>query len=331
MQKLIIFFLFIYTPVFCQAQGESVRIVFYNTENFFDTIKDSITNDKEFTPDGKRKWNKYKYEEKLKAIYKVIVASGSRTPPEVIGLCEVENENVLLDLIHNTPLNKFKYNIIHYDSPDRRGIDVAIIYQADKLVKISSAQIPVVDAKNPSFHTRDILYASFKTSQEDTLHFFVNHWPSRRGGAERSAAKRILAAQTLHNYIDQNLKISFKCIIMGDFNDTPEDKSIQLVKSNYENGISFRNISTCEGINCGTIKYKGKWDLFDQILISENLFDKLKVEDNSNKYFIIQPSFLLTDDKAYSGKRPKATFHGYQYERGFSDHLPVATELYLFP
>ena len=197
--------------------------MFYNTENLFDTENDSLTNDEEFTPDANRHWNQARLHSKAERLAKVILAAGKWNVPLVIGLCEVEDLNVLELLTRNEPLARFQYKIVHKDSPDSRGIDVALLYRPEYFRPFYYQAIPVADPKDKSFKTRDILQVSGVLNGCDTLHIFVNHWPSRYGGIMETLRYRGLAAETLKKSV-LNLLVQYpkaQIICMGDFNDTP--------------------------------------------------------------------------------------------------------------
>ncbi|NPA45253.1 MAG: endonuclease, partial [Chlorobi bacterium] len=205
-----------------------MRIMFYNTENLFDIFDDTLKIDEAFTPDGEKHWNKRKFDKKLYNISKVITAVGQWELPEVIGLCEIENRYVLERLIKQTALKNFNYRIIHKESPDRRGIDVGMLYRKDKFHPISYEAVRVVfpfDANKP---TRDILYVKGTNNYNDTLHIFVNHWPSRWGGQLETDRKRMFAASVLKGKVDSlfDADVNPNIIIMGDLNDYPDNNSV---------------------------------------------------------------------------------------------------------
>ena len=197
--------------------------MFYNVENLFDVFNDSLTNDDEFTPEGERHWNNYKFYKKLNNLSKVIIGIGEWNPPSVIGFCEIENRFVLNKLIYETPLKNFDYKIIHSDSPDRRGIDVAFLYRQSKFEPFLLLPVPIHFPDNPESKTRDILYVKGILNKTDTIHFFVNHWPSRYGGYEDSKPRRMCVASVLRSKVDSILSVNHhpNIIIMGDFNDEP--------------------------------------------------------------------------------------------------------------
>jgi hypothetical protein len=303
--------------------------MFYNAENLFDIIDDTITDDNEFLPSSAKKWTSYRYSDKIHKIEKVIIAIGGYNPPGIIGLCEIENKTVLNALAIESNLAKFPYGIIHKDSPDSRGIDVALLYRKDKIKKLGEEFITVPFSDHKT--TRDILY--FKALlRKDSLHIFVNHWPSRYGGQQQSEQYRIIAAKALRRKIDSILSIqqTAHILIMGDFNDEPTNKSISNHLRSYK---PDQNIADTALYNLahntefpGTIKYKGQWYCFDQIIISGSLLDN-KLPDTDRTMHIFSASYLLEEDIKFPGKRPFRTYYGPYYHGGFSDHLPIYVEI----
>lgn len=291
---------------FVAAQPHS--FLFYNVENLMDTKNDSITNDDEFAAGGTRAWSEYKVQRKIDHIAKVILASNGFDYPDVIGLCEVENVQLLERLISSTPLHKVGYRYIHKESPDGRGIDVAMLYRPDRIEPLKYKFHPLQSALGDTLATREILYCQL-VAGNDTLHLFINHWPSRYGGELKSAPKRMLAAQSLWNVANNT-----DCIILGDFNDEPHNASLQwLCQSSH----GLRNLSADWNRRKGTLKYQSVWSIFDQIIIAERLSQKLIRAE------IVDLPFLLKEDEKWGGKRPHRTHYGYKYEGGYSDHLPV--------
>jgi len=310
---------------------QNVSIMFYNVENLFDTKDDPHTNDNDFLPSSKRHWTNDKLEKKLKNIGKVIYSTGIE-PPMIIGIAEIENEKVINQLITQTGLMKFHYKIIHKDSPDPRGIDVIMIYRSDLCSLIKYNYINVSNIGNNDLRTRDILYSIIKTNNNDTLHIFFNHWPSRIGGI-KSEQKRIYVAKILRTKIDSVIhkNIRAKIIIMGDFNDEPDNISIikylntiddykklqwnQLINLSYEwlKDVSWK----------GTYKYKGKWSIFDQIIVSKAFFDDSNKKTKIKSAKIHFPSFILIKDTRNTGYAPFQTYNGINYLGGYSDHIPI--------
>lgn len=314
------------------------RLMFYNTENLFDTGDDPFTDDNDFTPEGKYHWTYTRYKTKLLNIYKTIISVGT-TAPAVVGLCEVENKKVLTDLLYLTPLKNFKYNIIHFDSKDQRGIDVAMLYRPDLFKVLLSYKIEVKFKGEPNKHTRDILYVKGIALNADTLNIYINHWPSRRGGELKSLPFRETTAKTLKSSVDSVFlkNKNSHVIIMGDFNDEPDDASIVNslgVNSTCKPDASKRLYNmACRFVSnsssLGTIKFRGKWLTFDQFIVSNSLLDpKSKgLKTNPGGMSIFNEAFLLKTIQE-DEKTLFRTYAGFRYEGGFSDHLPILLDLY---
>jgi len=306
--------------------------MWYNVENLFDTRDDPGTNDSEYLPGGMRGWSSRRMHEKLLKIAKVILSAGYPEPPEVVGLCEIENRYVLDRLLIYTPLGAAGYKIIHKESPDGRGIDVALLYREKAIYPLKYEYYRVSDEKDPVWTTRDILYFSCIPRGIDTLHLFFNHWPSRSSGILESTSKRQLAAKTLSDKVTE-LKHRVhdpKIIIMGDFNDQPEDASLSsFLKAGKIHGRinpeALYNLSYgWAGNSFGTHKFQSQWSLFDQVIVSGTLLSRSSVffcypEDAK----IHHPEFLQQYDKTYGGIKPFRAYSGYKYAGGFSDHFPV--------
>jgi predicted extracellular nuclease len=318
-------------------QDRYLRIMFYNVENLFDAENDSVTNDQEFLPEGNMHWTKGRYWEKLQHISSVIVAAGGWAPPEIIGLCEIENRQVLEDLCFRSSLSQLKYRFIHKESPDPRGIDVALLYQPNSFKPTGYKAIKVSHPDKPWLLTRDILHVEGTTKSNDTIHIFVNHWPSRSGGQLESEPNRILAATILRNSADSLLvKNPFsKIIIMGDFNDYPENHSVAQTLNAHQTISDIRNDQLYnltaikfQDINTGTHKFQGEWGILDQIIVSGSLLNAAYgLYVPKENIHIFNAEFLLEDDEAFSGKKPFRTYLGFKYQGGFSDHLPVFIDI----
>lgn len=307
------------------------RIVFYNVENYFDPFIDSTTSYNEFTAEEERHWNYSRYKSKRSRLYKVITALGGWNSPSIIGFAEIENRFVLEDLIENTPLKNTNYQIIHHESIDHRGIDVGLIFNADKVEILYEKPIRLIKEDSTEFTTRDILYVKSLIAT-DTLHLFINHWPSRYGGMLQSAPFRQLAATTVKIITDSicNADSTANILLTGDFNDDPENKSIQILTGS-EMGCSLQNLklSTSNISVKGTLKYQSDWNYFDQIIVSDNMLshdNSLKIVNNTGHIF--DASFLLEEDEKNLGMKPKRTYIGFKYNGGFSDHLPVYLDIY---
>lgn len=316
---------------------DSLRIMFYNVENLFDPFDDSLTSDEEFTETGERHWTWYKFQDKLSHVYKTILAAGNPFPPSIIGLCEIENRFVLNQLVYETALSKFDYRIVHEESPDRRGIDVALIFNPKKFELISHKAITVSFPFAPESTTRDILYVKGKVFGEDTIHVFVNHWPSRWGGQMATDPKRQYVAELLKKHTDSLFLTEDdpNIIIMGDFNDEPFDKSIKshlqaLDLSDSSNLVNLM-LPLISNENAGTHKYQSNWGILDQFIVSKFLLlPQHSLHISPNKAHIFNASFLIEKDEKYLGFKPNRTFIGYKYHGGFSDHLPILLDIYKF-
>jgi endonuclease/exonuclease/phosphatase family metal-dependent hydrolase len=317
-----------------QKQGRDyLRLMFYNVENFFDTVDDPTTNDNEFTPDGSLHWTQSRYIDKRNNIYRVIVNVGEWDPPALVGLCEIENRGVLNNLVKNTPLAKYPYRIVHKESPDQRGIDVALLYRGDYL-KCTGQQFIRVGFADNRKRTRDILYATLSSTKGDTLHVFVNHWPSRSGGQRQSEPGRILAASLVRHKVDSifNRNPLANIVVTGDFNDGPLNKSLvsglrALNDTAQAKPSALFNLSTFKmKEQTGTIKYQGKWSVFDQVIVSGGLL-RGSLRTDVSRYLIFRADYLFEPDKRYQGIKPFRTYVGPKYNRGFSDHLPVYLDI----
>ncbi|RLD90217.1 MAG: endonuclease [Bacteroidetes bacterium] len=305
------------------------RIAFYNVENFFDTRYDSTKYFNGFTPKGDHHWSKTRYYQKREHIYKVIAAVGGWNGVTVMGFAEIENRGILEDLITNTPLKKSDYGIVHFESPDKRGIDVGMIYRKKRFKVIKANPIRVKNPDNPSFTTRDILYVK-GILLKDTIHIFYNHWPSRYGGMMNTVTLRALAASTLQLVVDSILEKEplAKVVILGDFNDNPDDKSIQLLLHNGKHTLEALSPSFDYGNTTGTIKHNTDWAIFDQVIVSPDMFSTKGLHLKNHNMHIFDAGFLLINDEKNLGKKLNRTFVGFNYNGGFSDHLPVYVDVY---
>ncbi len=309
--------------------------MFYNVENLFDPEDDSTKNDNDFTPNSKKHWTYNRLHTKLEHITQVIIAAGQWELPAIVGMCEVENRLVLEMLQRKSTISKYRYQIVHYDSPDARGIDVAAIYRPDLFKVVASKPIRLTIKDRPHKKTRDILYIKgVALASKDTLHIFVNHWPSKLGGAAASDPYRLFAAQTLKKAIDSIIvkNHNSKVIVMGDFNDEPDSKSIQeltLNKSLQSNNPSILiNLATpLMKAGKGTNNYRGRWSAIDQIMVSQTLINSRSgLTTSSEKFRAVSDDFLLVSNRN-NEKVPFRTYSGPQYLGGYSDHLPIIVEL----
>lgn len=312
----------------------ALRVGFYNLENLFNTVNDTMVRDTEFTPDGMKNWNDYRYYQKSNQMAQAIFAMGGWEFPAVVGLCELENRGVVEDLIQRDVIKSAEYQIVHYESIDRRGIDVALIYRPSKFEVLYSKPYRIQLEGDPDFRTRDVLYVKGVALSTDTLHIFVNHWPSRYGGQLVSEPKRMAAAQTVRNVVDSIYSTQPKAqiIIMGDLNDHPENKSISEILGAGELGEEDRdlvNLMTGEMNYAGSHRYRGEWSFLDHIIVSPYLLDRSGLDVVNARAWVADAPLLLTDDNRYPGKMPFRTYGGATFLGGFSDHLPVFIDLEL--
>ncbi|HKJ42301.1 MAG TPA: endonuclease/exonuclease/phosphatase family protein [Sunxiuqinia sp.] len=311
---------------------DRIHILFYNTENLFDTSDDPATEDEEFLPEGDRHWTNFRFHTKLNHISKVLLATAGFEPPEIIGLCEVENRGVLEQLAKNTALKNYSYRIIHKDSPDERGIDVGLLYRSDRIQALTYHYIPLLNANHEVEKTREILHAEFLLAGDDTLHVFFNHWPSRYRGQAETEADRMLAATTLREAVLKVLSHTpgARIVIMGDFNDQPKDESLKsglLATKKDDHAVQDELINLSYNWKQGTIKYRQTWSIFDQIIVSDGLLRNREWNTSAENAKVVDLPFLLEHDEKYQGKKLNRTYVGFNYHGGFSDHLPILLEL----
>ncbi len=331
------FLFFIIQTCYPQSKKYKIRtIAFYNVENLFDTIDQPVTFDDDFTPDGKNNYTSEVYYQKIEHISKVLFEIGrerAKTSPALIGLVEIENDTVLEDLVQSKFLKHLHYQIIHFNSPDLRGIDVALLYK-DKIFKPLeqfTTEVKLWDETGKRIYTRDIL--TVKGFLDDELiYIIVNHWPSRRGGPLKSSVKREKAAFEVQKIV---VKIreenpDARIIVMGDFNDDPVDKSIRnglnstgnLKDLNREKLFNPMEVLYRKGYN--TLSYRDGLNLFDQILVSYPLISPYKSFKTYQlfKAGIFNPDYLITQTGKYKGY-PYRSFNNGHFSGGYSDHFPV--------
>ena len=289
-----------------------ITIVNYNVENLFHPAHDSVRvdsvlvekDDWEWTPEGERRWTYTRYQRKVENIARVLTNIGEWNGVDVVGLEEVEDAECVQKLCNT--LRRGEYDFVHYESPDRRGIDVAFVYKKAQISPISSRQLPVDLGKET---TRDILYVCASVNRRDTIHFFVCHMPSQRGGAKASEWKRTAAKKVLQQAVDSVFAVNpeAKIVVMGDMNSAPKDDIVGL-KNQMMND---------ENDALGTHKYHGQWTCLDQFYVSAAL-------DSVAQVRIYDAEWIMEPDEKYLGLRPKRTFNGFRYQKdGFSDHLPI--------
>ncbi|HEU4717139.1 MAG TPA: endonuclease/exonuclease/phosphatase family protein [Bacteroidia bacterium] len=341
------------------AQKPVARIAFWNVENLFDTINDPNINDEEFLPSAKDHWTSDRYLAKINHLAQGILAIGDGAGPDILGMAEVENEGVLKDLTQKTDLKKQKYGIVHYDSPDKRGIDVAMLYKKSKFKVLDSRPVNV-SVPADTFFTRDILVVKGILNKTDTVWIIVNHWPSRRGGAEASESKRMIASRKLQGILDSIMKMNPRSLVlaMGDFNDEPTNNSIMNLKCNdwldpaMQQKLDTLNKIIGESIdnqgagwmmapsqNCfhdlmdslkdagdGSYHYRKEKDMIDQFLVNGNLYGTgYRITVHSAHIF--KADFLTGENYKSDPPGPLHTYAGSRYIGGYSDHYPVYADV----
>ena len=332
-------------------QGQATfRVMFYNVENLFDTTDNPHTSDEEFTPTGSRHWTPKRYYHKTLQIARVITAAGEWSTPALIGLCEVENDSDLYHLLYHTPLRHQHYQYCITHGQDNRGINVALLYQRDQFRYLGHNEYPIRFMYASPKSTRKILHVWGEIITGNRLDLFICHFPSRYGGEKESETIRMDAARTLRLLCDSIhlLHPTPHILIMGDFNDTPENFCIRSILNAYPFSIPWAsdlppittklssiqkgslllyNLFTSKN-TIGSHKYQGEWNQLDQFIVSSSFIDSqssIQLLPESIQTF--SPSFLLKEDKTWPGKRPFRSYYGFKYEGGYSDHLPIIVDL----
>lgn len=343
-QSLIILCVLLTQSVFAQNKSYTVHTVaFYNLENLFDTIRDEKIYDEEWTPKGQRKWDTRKYNQKLKNLSRVISEIGTdenANMPTILGVSEIENKRVLEDLVDQPDLKSANYGIVHFDSPDRRGIDVGLLYQKRFFTPIHIKSVPLYiydnteastkhlnQGKGKRIYTRDQLVVTGLLEGEE-ISFIVSHWPSRSGGEKRSSPNREAAAALNKKIIDSLYQINpnAKVITMGDFNDGPYNKSVKDVlkaegkRDNVKAKGLYNPMWQMQQDGLGTLAYRDAWDVFDQIVVTEPLIQKDYSTYRFWKARIFSKPYMIQRSGQYKGYPLRNQMSG---EPGFSDHFPV--------
>lgn len=314
---------------------DSFRLAFYNVENLFDTIDEPNKIDSEYMPNSSLKWNTQRYFAKLKNITRVMEGMNF---PTILGMVEVENRRVLTDLVAQPTLSPKNYGIVHFDGPDERGIDVAMIYRKDAF-EVKKQKAHAIKFPTDNDKTRDILEVNGILRGGIELTVFVNHFPSRRGGADESAPKREFVASVLRKAVDSLFKKdpNARIVIMGDFNDEPSNTSMNKTLGAAEwqremakelpSAALYNLGAAIERRGEGTEYYKG-WDVLDQIIVSGSLLDSRSKATTRDEETVFNPDFMTFKDKA-GNRLPNRTYTGPIYRGGFSDHFPVYIPVYV--
>jgi endonuclease/exonuclease/phosphatase family metal-dependent hydrolase len=341
MRKILFLTLFI-SPfiVFSQSKykAQIAMIGFYNCENFYDTVNNPIVNDEEFLPNGPKHYNSAIYWNKVEHIATVLSKIGTDVAgmpnPDglsIIGVAEIENDTVLNDLVNHEVLKSRGYKIVHYDSRDARGVDVALLYNPNRFVVERSDKlfVKLPSGSKDAWYTRDVLWVRGKLDGE-SIDVYVNHWPSRSGGEERSAPARAAAASVVKHHMDSvaNADGNQKVVIMGDLNDDPVSPSVAEVlgakgkAKDVRAGGIFNPWTELYKNGIGTLAYQDNWNLFDQIMISYPWLNREQKGYYFYKQFIFNREFMMENVGRYKGY-PMRTWDGNSYRGGYSDHFPT--------
>ena len=327
-----VFVIFTLFLVSCQTYTKvnpPFTVAFYNVENLFDTIDAPNKMDEEFMPVEPKNWNTVRYNKKLADLARVITAIDSIKLPVLVGVCEIENDAVLNDLVAQTSLKKADYKIVWNDGPDTRGIDCALLYQPSVFKVISSEFLPVIDLNEPDFQTREVVYVKGNIGNEE-FHVFVNHWPSRRGGEEASEHKRILAANVVRNKVNEIFTLNAlpNIIIMGDMNDEPANRSLAEVLNAQPNNVLPENQQLVNLMydefesGKGSYNYQNDWNMIDNMVISGALINKTTgLKSKLDNGFIFHQPFMKF--KNNQGDISPNRTYGREYYGGISDHFPI--------
>jgi len=312
---------------------DKLHIAFYNVENLFDVKDDPKKRDDDFTPGGKKGWSYNRYDKKISQLTRVVHSMEEELEalPIIIGLAEVENIEVVEDLGKSVSHNGIEYAGVLDESHDMRGIDVALLYRTD-LVKELDHESYKIRFQDKGYNSRDILHFKGQLFNDEVFHVFVNHWPSRREGAKESEHRRISAAQTLKSKVDEILDKdkNAKIVILGDFNDYPDNKSIEDVlgaTGNMSANSELYNLAYELNENDkGTYNYRGDWGMLDQAIVSKGFMADKGYHVDKDALSIYRENFMMYYDKKYKEHKPNKTY-GARYFGGFSDHLPIVLEL----
>jgi predicted extracellular nuclease len=322
-------------PPFTFARSQdTLTIAFWNVENFFDTLNTNGKNDEEFSPASKKHWNSERYQSKVLHLAQVIGDMNGSRGPDILGMSETETKEVVDDLVNST-IKNLNYKVVRIQSPDERHISTALIYKSDKF-ELLNAEGDTVHLEN-NHPTRLILHVSLLMKNNETLHVFVNHWPSRLGGQDASEINRVTAAKTLRASVDNLLKkdLAANIVIMGDFNDEPTNNSIkrdlnaeEFICDSADFSYSLHNLAwEKKRKGEGTLKFQDQWNMLDQIIVSsvDVQSTHLPFYFLCGSFTIFKPVYMIETDEKYTGS-PLPTYGGNKYLAGYSDHFPVVAK-----
>lgn len=330
---------FVVSIILCaQPAHHQHRVIFYNCENFFDPNDDPAKQDNDYTPEGDRHWTSFRQYEKSLNISKAIVAAGEGRPPMLIGLAEVENDSVMDRLAYGTPLRSWEYKYVITHCDDARGINVALMYQPldFRLLGSKSVKIEMPVGSKP---TRDLLHVWGRMVNSDTLDVIVCHLPSRLGGVVQSNRNRMAAHRVLRHLVDsiQMCRQHPRILIMGDMNEAPNarilEKTMKFGKDIYNLMLPLNKELMMGKRSFGSHKYHGKWSFLDQFWVNDGLIKKENPDMKNNVWIdhvdVVHFPFMLAEDNTHLGHRPLRSYYGFKYEAGFSDHLPIMSDLHI--
>lgn len=320
----------LFTSCFAQNQ-KSITVSLYNCENFFDTKDDPNKKDDEFLPTSKMQWDDTRYMNKLTKIAQVLDSTvGGPELPNLVGLVEVENKEVLEDLISKSQLKEKQYGVLCTDSPDERSIDVGLLYDKSVFTLVDFKELNATNSKIGDYKTRNILFATLKATNGDVFYVFVNHWPSRREGEKESEPRRIYAAEQVRNKINEVQKKdkTAKIIVMGDLNDHPDNNSVlNTLKASdtpKTKGDLYNAYYTLDKNKQGTHYFDKEWRVLDQIIVSQTLLNAKKgYKFEPKNAHILKKDFVLFKNNKTGEEKPNRTYSGEKYHNGYSDHLSV--------
>ena len=312
---------------------ETINVMFYNVENLFDTVDDPEKEDEEYLPSSARRWTQNRFQEKISNICRVIAAADPENAPEIIGMAEVENDSVIDYLTRRSPLRNIGYDYVVTNSPDKRGIDVALLYKRSYFRLLSTESLRVDLSPMSSSPTRDILHVTGKVATGDTVDILVCHWPSRSTGVERTEPLRVRAAHVAAGRISEIISQRRKpyVILMGDLNEGPDERAVRTglnaaPKSLGANSVDSELVTLMDDMPDGSYRYNGEWDKYDQFVVSASFLNGLGCLEITDAR-ICRFGFLLQEDKTYGGQKPFRAYNGYRYQGGYSDHLPIVLDI----
>lgn len=313
-----------------------ITVAFYNCENFFDTKDDPNKKDDEYLPEAASKWDETRYNNKLQKVAQVLDSTvAGPALPNLVGLVEIENNEVLKDLLAKSQFSTKSYGSLATDSPDERSIDCGLLYDKSVFTLVDFKELNATNSTLGDYKTRNILFATLKATNGDVFYVFVNHWPSRREGEKESEPRRIFAAEQVRNKINELQKKDprAKVIVMGDFNDHPNNSSIlNTLKANDApkgKGDLYNAFYTLDKEKQGTHFYNKEWRVLDQIIVSQGLWNAKKgYSFNQKNAHILRKDFVLFKNAKTGEERPNRTYGSEnKYYNGYSDHLAIYVEL----